>query len=244
MKWAAEERRVPGNMNGANRHARYFSLPALRPSSSYLSLSFSFSLLPIYIYITTAFLFLHRSTSEYVSSCTRLRACQPTHQRRRHRRLDIYDATMNQNRNLRHSRGPYSGVEQGPVCTVQCSPPKRRSIIQIYITSLFSHIFRFNLNSIQTRIFKNALFIKEKEKTKENAHISIFLWQMEYNGMKSKTVCSSATNVRIDRPIFGQKLSCNRTCIHVLRQKPRFESQSTVHTFFIPLKWKIIRAEI
>lgn len=82
MKRSTEESRVPGNMNGANRHARYFS--------STLFLPLSFSPHPI---ITTAFLFLRRSTKQICigrSSCTRLRACQPTHQRRRHRRLDIY----------------------------------------------------------------------------------------------------------------------------------------------------------
>lgn len=80
---------------------------SLRPSSSYLLSSPSdyndgLSLSPPF----------NRQICIGRSSCTRLRACQPTHQRRRHRRLDIYiyiyDATMNQNRNHRHSRGPYS----------------------------------------------------------------------------------------------------------------------------------------
>lgn len=58
---------------------------SLRPSSSYLLSSPSdyndgLSLSPPF----------NRQICIGRSSCTRLRACQPTHQRRRHRRLDIY----------------------------------------------------------------------------------------------------------------------------------------------------------
>lgn len=105
---------------------------SLRPSSSYLLSSPSdyndgLSLSPPF----------NRQICIGRSSCTRLRACQPTHQRRRHRRLDIYiyDATMNQNRNHRHSRGPYSAwnkVLSAPSNTSSSSS----STVQIDPTSL------------------------------------------------------------------------------------------------------------
>lgn len=90
---------------------------SLRPSSSYLLSSPSdyndgLSLSPPF----------NRQICIGRSSCTRLRACQPTHQRRRHRRLDIYIYIWCDNESEPEpSAFPRAvfRVEQGPVCTVQ-----------------------------------------------------------------------------------------------------------------------------
>lgn len=105
---------------------------SLRPSSSYLLSSPSdyndgLSLSPPF----------NRQICIGRSSCTRLRACQPTHQRRRHRRLDIYIYIYMTRQWIRTIGIPEGRIPRGTrSCLHRPTPSSSSSTVQIYRTSL------------------------------------------------------------------------------------------------------------
>lgn len=206
---------------------------SLRPSSSYLLSSPSdyndgLSLSPPF----------NRQICIGRSSCTRLRACQPTHQRRRHRRLDIYiyiyDATMNQNRNHRHSRGPYSAWNK--VLSAPSNTSSSSSTVQIDPTSLHH---------------RNLLISLHRAFYKPFDYVSIHWKKWEINGKTGMTkeilffLERDETWSLLEATIFNQIALRNRKVCVYTRVTWKTKTRVIINIRTLALwKWKIIRAEI
>lgn len=205
---------------------------SLRPSSSYLLSSPSdyndgLSLSPPF----------NRQICIGRSSCTRLRACQPTHQRRRHRRLDIYIYIWRDNESEPEpSAFPRAvfRVEQGPVCTVQHTSSS--STVQIDPTSLHH---------------RNLLISLHRAFYKPFDYVSIHWKKWEINGKTGMTkeilffLERDETWSLLEATIFNQIALRNRKVCVYTRVTWKTKTRVIINIRTLALwKWKIIRAEI